>query len=157
MSWSLDEDGGEKPPAWAAAILAGALTDAGVLQFPSGIRAPLAAGLIPRRWREGAHFVFASARTAHEAHGLFDAPLFVWDFGGLRGFLSDHGAPLPRLAEAHLEAPLEALPAGVVGLVTSGVDGDLAGLATRGDARLLALRDALHARASALGVAWRET
>jgi hypothetical protein len=126
------------PPLAAAKVLATVLFRHARLTFPSAIRAPVAAGLLPRKWRLNRHFQWSTAASAKDAcQSIFYADSFSWSLQSQVVILSQAVAPLPNplpLDERHLHLRSEPglfgelAEAGALGVMLPGVDGDVAGL-----------------------------
>lgn len=123
-------------PHAVARLFARALCQHSMVTFAKGLRSPVGAGLLPRRWRSGRDFIWISTGDPDEAApGIFDDELFSWARQGQIVLLSRAGHAL-TLDERALQLP--GAPS-VVGMLRDlsvhaaflpGVDGDVAGLYT---------------------------
>jgi hypothetical protein len=144
-------------PAPATRLLAGALCALFTVTFPSGLRRPIGAGLLPRKWRAGRHFEWVTTRDAAAAEALFHDGLFSWSQQGQVVVLSADGTGGVSLSERHLEVLSqpelfqELSNLGAQGVMLPGVDGQVAGLYLFSSESNQALLRALADQAQAAG------
>jgi len=145
-------------PRSVAQLLAGALCRQGTVTFAKGLRPPVGAGLVPRRWRLGRNFVWYSTRNVEEAAaGIFDDDMFSWSRQGQIVVVSADDE-VPALEERHLALSSDSRLAGMLrdnggrALLLPGVDGDVAGLYTPDPTYGSAIRAEITDAARRLGV-----